>query len=145
MGYLSFNYTIICTLTAGKRGILSLEDIQLRVDTFCNKVKEDLLIGPIFNDRIQDRWPYHLTKMVTFCQSILLGEPTYYGSPISPHGQRPIEKEHFERWIVLFSKTLDELFTGQIASETKWRANKMAGMFQYKINHYRNYRLESLI
>ncbi|MEO6837769.1 MAG: group III truncated hemoglobin [Ginsengibacter sp.] len=131
--------------TQEKKDILSLEDIKLLVDTFYDKVRKDQLIGPIFNDRIQDHWPQHLAKMYTFWQTVLLGEHTYYGSPFPPHAQLPVEKEHFERWLALFSQTLEELFTGEIAKEAIWRANKMAEMFQYKISHYRNNSTNSLI
>jgi hemoglobin len=132
-------------LTREKKDILQLEDVKLLVDTFYGKVREDELIGPIFNDRIQDRWPEHLAKMYTFWQTVLLGEHTYYGSPFPPHAKLPVEKEHFERWLELFSQTLNELFTGEVANEAMWRANKMAEMFQYKINHYRQNATNSLI
>ncbi|HUZ57703.1 MAG TPA: group III truncated hemoglobin [Hanamia sp.] len=128
-----------------KKDILNLEDIKLLVDTFYDKVRKDGLIGPIFDERIQDRWPQHLAKMYTFWQTVLLGEHTYYGSPFPPHAQLPVEKEHFERWLTLFSQTLGELFTGEVAQEAIWRANKMAEMFQYKIVHYRNNQMKSLI
>ena len=141
MGYLLFNNTIICTLT----DILSLEDVKLLVNTFYGKVREDKLIGPIFDERIQNRWPEHLAKMYTFWQTVLLGEHTYYGSPFPPHAKLPVEKIHFERWLTLFSETLNELFTGEIAVEAMWRANKMAEMFQFKIHHYRQNSTNSLI
>ena len=141
MGYLLFNNTIICTLT----DILSLEDVKLLVNTFYGKVREDKLIGPIFDERIQNRWPEHLAKMYTFWQTVLLGEHTYYGSPFPPHAKLPVEKIHFERWLTLFSETLNELFTGEIAAEAMWRANKMAEMFQFKIHHYRQNSTNSLI
>lgn len=128
-----------------KKDILTLEDIRLLVDTFYGKVREDELIGSIFNERIQDRWPQHLAKMYTFWQTVLLGEHTYFGSPFPPHAQLPVEKIHFERWLNLFLQTLDELFTGEIAKEAIWRANKMAIMFQYKIEHYKNNQAKSLI
>ena len=132
-------------MTHEKKDILSLEDVKLLVDTFYGKVREDKLIGPIFDERIQDRWPQHLAKMYTFWQTVLLGEHTYYGSPFPPHAQLPVEKDHFERWLSLFSETLGELFTGEVAQEAIWRANKMAEMFQFKINHYRNNSANSLI
>lgn len=128
-----------------KKDILRLEDIKLLVDTFYNKVREDNLIGPIFNERIQNRWPEHLAKMYTFWQTVLLGEHTYYGSPFPPHAQLPIDQIHFERWLALFAETLNELFSGEVANEAIWRANKMAVMFQYKIEHYRNNPTKSLI
>ena len=127
------------------KDILTLEDIKLLVDTFYDKVREDQLLGPVFNERIQNRWPEHLAKMYTFWQTVLLGEHTYYGSPFPPHANLPVGKEHFERWLSLFSQTLNELFSGEIASEALWRANKMAVMFQYKIDHYGSNSSKSLI
>lgn len=128
-----------------KKDILNFDDIKLLVDTFYDKVREDQLIGPIFDERIQNRWPEHLAKMYTFWQTVLLGEHTYYGSPFPPHANLPVEKEHFERWLSLFSQTLHQLFSGEIADEAMWRANKMATMFQYKIDHYRSNSSKSLI
>ena len=118
------------------REILTLEDIKNLVNTFYDKVRKDELIGPIFNERIQDRWPHHLEKMYTFWQTVLLGEHTYYGSPFPPHAQLPVEAHHFERWLELFYATIDDLFTGEKATEAKWRAGKMAEMFQYKVAAY---------
>lgn len=124
-------------MTEEKRDIVSLEDIKLLVDTFYGKVRTDEFIGPIFDERIQDRWPHHLAKMYTFWQTVLLEEHTYFGSPFPPHAQLPVERAHFERWLSLFSETINELFSGEKAKEALWRADKMAEMFQFKIAHYR--------
>lgn len=145
MGNLLSRNSIIFTLTEKKDDILTLDDIKLLVNTFYDKVREDTLIGPIFNERIQNRWPEHLAKMYTFWQTVLLGDHTYYGSPFPPHAQLPVEGQHFQRWLFLFSQTLSELFTGEKAKEAMWRADKMAEMFQYKIEHYRNNVKNSLI
>ena len=132
-------------MTQKKEDILNIEDIKLLVNTFYDKVREDTLIGPIFNERIRDRWPEHLAKMYTFWQTVLLGEHTYYGTPFPPHAQLPVQHHHFQRWLSLFSQTVHELFTGEKAQEALWRADKMAEMFQYKIEHYRNNQANSLI
>jgi hemoglobin len=113
--------------------ILSLEDIKQMVDTFYGKVREDGTLGPIFNERIQDRWPEHLEKMYRFWQTILLEEHTYFGAPFPPHAKLPVGQQHFEKWLQLFHQTVDELFTGEKAEEAKWRGKKMAQIFQVKI------------
>ncbi len=92
MGHLLFNHTIIQSLTTANQDIVSLDDVKNLVDTFYGKVRQDELIGPIFDERIQDRWPQHLEKMYTFWQTILLGEHTYYGASFPPHAQLPVEK-----------------------------------------------------
>lgn len=119
------------------REIQNIEDIKLMVDSFYAKVREDDLIGPIFDEKIQDRWPEHLEKMYTFWETVLLRKHTYFGSPFPPHAKLPVDKEHFERWLELFMKNLDEHFTGEKAEEAYWRAEKMANMFNYKINYIR--------
>jgi hemoglobin len=118
--------------------ILNLDDIKTLVDSFYGKVRVDTLLAPIFNKVIQDRWPEHLEKMYTFWQTVLLEDHTYYGSPFAPHAKLPLTKQHFDRWLELFFETINEHFEGEKADEARWRANKMAEMFQYKIDHYRN-------
>lgn len=118
--------------------ITTLEDIKLLVDGFYSKVQKDEFIGPIFNEKIANRWPEHLEKMYRFWQTILLEEHTYSGSPFPPHKHLPIDKEHFERWMEIFIETVDVLFTGVIADEAKLRAKNMAEMFNYKINYFRD-------
>lgn len=119
------------------KDILKLDDVKHLVDSFYGKIREDKLLKEIFNSNIQDRWPQHLEKMYTFWQTVLLSEHTYYGSPFPPHAKMPIDKEHFDRWLQLWFETIEENFTGEIADEAKWRASKMAEMFQFKINYIR--------
>lgn len=120
------------------KDIAGLEDIKILVDTFYGQVQKDDLIGPIFNGKIGDRWPEHLEKMYRFWQTILLEQHTYSGSPFPPHKHLPIDKVHFDRWMEIFTETVDVLFTGAIAEEAKMRAKNMAEMFNYKINYFRD-------
>lgn len=120
-----------------KRDIENLADVKHLVDTFYDKIRQDEMLAPIFNDRIQDRWPQHLEKMYTFWQTVLLGGQTYFGSPFVPHAQLPVAHEHFGQWISLFTQTMAELFSGAKADEALWRANRMAEMFESKINYHR--------
>lgn len=126
--------------------ILSLDDVKLLVNDFYGKVREDALLGPVFNDRIQDRWPQHLSKMYQFWETVLLGNHTYYGAPFPPHAKLPVDSSHFNRWLQLFEATVDEHFSGEIAEEAKWRGRKMAAIFQTKIAHFQaNQSKESLM
>lgn len=125
--------------------IETLQEIKLLVDKFYEKVRADELLGPIFKHVIEDQWLEHLEKMYRFWQTVLLKEQTYYGSPFRPHANLPVEKEHFSRWLELFTETVDEKFEGKKAEEAKWRAVKMAEMFQYKIEHQKGGNSTSLI
>lgn len=125
--------------------ILTLDDVKLLVDAFYGKIRQDALLGPIFNERIQNRWPEHLQKMYSFWQTLLLEEQTYFGRPFPPHMELPVAHEHFEQWLSLFTQTVDELFTGEKAAEAKWRAANIAKMFESKINYFRDHRRTSLL
>jgi len=120
------------------RDISNIEDITLLVNTFYDKVQKDDLIGPIFNEKMLGRWPEHLEKMYRFWQTILLEEHTYSGSPFPPHKQLPVNQSHFDRWMEIFTATVDGLFVGKLAEEAKVRAANMAYMFNYKIEYFRN-------
>ncbi|WP_163380000.1 group III truncated hemoglobin [Cyclobacterium sp. SYSU L10401] len=117
--------------------IEEIDQIKSLVDAFYGKVKADPLLAPIFENRIKGDWDKHLDKMYRFWQTILLEEHTYYGSPFTPHASMPIDAQHFERWLELFKATVNEKFTGEKAKEAIWRAEKMALMFQAKLNYYR--------
>lgn len=125
--------------------ILNLDDIKQLVNTFYGKVRSDETLAPVFNERIQDRWPEHLEKMYRFWQTVLLGEHTYYGAPFPPHAKLPVAHQHFEKWLELFHQTIDELFNGEKAEEARWRGNRMAEMFQIKIAQHRERGATSLI
>lgn len=113
--------------------LLTLDDIKKLVDVFYERIRQDHLLASVFNAKIEDRWPQHLEKMYRFWQTVLLEEHTYFGSPFMPHAGLPVDSEHFAAWIALFNASVDELFTGAKADEAKWRAAKMAEMFESKI------------
>ncbi len=125
--------------------ILEMADIKSMVDTFYGKVRQDELLGGIFDGIIQDRWPEHLEKMYRFWQTVLLEEHTYYGSPFPPHLRMPVTEVHFERWKSLFNETVDALFDGEKAERAKWQGSRMAEMFLSKINYFRENNLTPIV
>lgn len=120
-----------------KKDIENIEDIKVLVDTFYGRVQKNELIGPIFDSKLEGRWPEHLGKMYKFWETILLDEYTYSGRPFPPHAQLPVEMEHFETWKRIFNGTVDELYEGKVADEAKWRAERMAAMFLSKIEYFK--------
>ncbi|MCA0397919.1 MAG: group III truncated hemoglobin [Bacteroidetes bacterium] len=114
--------------------IKTMEDIQLLVDRFYQRVRENKLLGPIFAGVIGDQWPKHLEKMYRFWQTILLEEHTYFGRPFPPHAKMPLTQEHFDTWLGIWQTTVNELFAGEKADEAKWRGDKMATLFRIKLD-----------
>lgn len=115
-----------------KTDINNFEDIVFFVDSFYRKVQSDDLIGPVFDSVIND-WEPHLEKMYKFWNAALFGVPGFRGNPFARHAPLFLKKEHFDRWLLLFHKTIDEHYEGAMANETKRRANMMAEMFLNRI------------
>ncbi len=112
-------------------------DIRLLVDTFYDKVRSNAVIGYIFNDVANVDWEHHLPKMYAFWGSILLGEHSYSGHPMSTHielsKKTSLAEKEFSEWLLLFTQTVDELFTGEKAHEAKLRAANIARLMLHKI------------
>src|SRR5690606_1600210 len=86
------------SLNGMKKEIADRADIRLLVDTFYSRVREDKLLGGVFNGVIGDRWPEHLLKMYDFWETVLFAAPAYKGSPFPKHAKLSVSKVHFERW-----------------------------------------------
>ena len=115
------------------KDIQDMDDIRLLVDEFYNKVNQDELLSPIFNEVTQVNWDAHLPKMYSFWGTLLLGEASYKGSPFDKHLPLPIDAKHFDRWMQLFVETVDEHFSGNKAEEAKQKAQSIAGIFSFKM------------
>ena len=114
--------------------IKSKDDIVLFVNQFYQKVRKDKLIGPIFTGRIaEDDWPRHLGRMHSFWNTVLFGVADYRGNPFSHHISLGLDKIHFDRWILLFTSTINKNFKGPKALEVLERAEKMRLMFESKL------------
>ncbi len=113
--------------------IVSEENIRLMVDTFYNHVRQDDLIGPIFEQVVSD-WEAHLPKMYQFWQKLLFDTGDYSGNPYQKHLDLPVEKAQFSRWLKLFSETIDANFRGPTAEEAKRLAKNIACSFQIRLD-----------
>lgn len=121
------------------RDIETIEDIKKLVNEFYGKVRKDEMLGPVFEDKIGDNWDQHLDKMYRFWQTVLLDEErTYFGNPFMKHAPLPIYKEHFHQWLSYWKETLFANFEGPLTDEALWRAEKMAYVFQVKLNTIRS-------
>ncbi|MBK8556612.1 MAG: group III truncated hemoglobin [Lewinellaceae bacterium] len=112
------------------------DHVKKLVDHFYDKVRQDDLIGFIFNEAVPVNWPEHLPKMYAFWEFILLGAAPFQGNPIEKHYEVhqkvPLLPEHFERWLLLFQSAVDDLFSGPKADEAKFRAFSIAEIWKGK-------------
>ena len=80
------------------------------VDSFYSNIQKDTVLGPVFESRLHGEWAPHLEKMYDFWTTVIEGKMAYSGDPVRAHMEvKSIELEHFELWIELFEKTLEDV------------------------------------
>ena len=70
---------------------------------FYADVRQDPLIGPIFNAQIKD-WKHHLEVIASFWETIIGGPSTYARPMPMKHLTLRLREEDFERWLFLWWK-----------------------------------------
>jgi hemoglobin len=101
------------------------EIVQL-VYGFYDNVREDEMLGPIFNRHVKD-WDTHLPIMVDFWSSALRGTARFRGAPIPKHAALPdLTIELFERWLLLLGQTTDALPNAALGDRAKDLAKRIA-------------------
>jgi hemoglobin len=99
--------------------------IERLVRGFYARVREDALLGPVFDAHIQD-WEPHFRRMFAFWSSVALMSGEYHGSPMARHLPLPVDAEHFDRWLALFEETARELCPPAAAGHFIERAHRIA-------------------
>jgi hemoglobin len=108
--------------------LITEEAIVGLVDAFYGKVRQDPVLGPIFDQAIgAESWPAHLAKMYAFWSSVMLTTGRYKGNPMAAHmAVEGIEEPLFERWLGLFGETASELFVEELAAVFRMKARRIA-------------------
>ena len=114
--------------------ITGRNEIAVLVNTFYEKVKKDKILSVMFVDV---HWDNHLPVMYDFWENVIFHTGNYSGNPMVKHHmvhqKNPLSKEHFEKWLLLFEETVDELFAGPNAISIKERARSIASIMEMKI------------
>lgn len=109
-----------------RKDIENETDVELLVNSFYTKVRNDVLLDAVFAPVIKGNWAVHLKLMVDFWSTLLLYSRKYNADPLAKHLPLRLSKAHFDQWIHLFNETVDELFVGGIAENAKKRALSIA-------------------
>ena len=117
------------------------ENIRTLVYTFYDRVRDDALLGPIFNTALKDHWDEHLPKMCHFWASLVLGEKTYQGNVLRAHQPfTHLAPQHFNRWLYLFLDTVESLYEPAAAVRFMEPALRIAQSLQLNL-FGRNYKI----
>jgi hemoglobin len=99
------------------------------VRRFYQAVLQDGLLGPIFEGMEPD-WAVHLPRMVDFWSDRIFGTNEYRGNAVGAHqpvlDRFPFGDAELDRWLELWTETVDELFVGEAAERAVERAHLAA-------------------
>jgi len=103
------------------------------VHAFYAKVRRDVVLGPIFNAKVDD-WDEHLATLCKFWSSVTLLTGAYKGRPMVVHAAIPdIDEPHFARWLALFAETARESCPPAAAELFVDRSQRIAQSLQHGI------------
>ncbi len=122
---------------------MPLHDITTRADierltrAFYGKALVDTMIGYLFTDVAHLDLEAHLPDIADFWETILLGGDAYRGGAFAVHAdlhaKSPLRGGHFNRWVALWTQTVDDLFAGENAEEAKRHAQRVASAFHRRL------------
>lgn len=118
-------------------------DIEILVNNFYDRVKENELLGRIFDDVMKVDWDKHLPKMYDFWENIVFQTGNYRGRPFLPHlevnAKENLTSNHFNQWLQLFHKTIDDLYEGTVANELKFKSQNIKEVWNFKMDYINSY------
>jgi len=102
------------------------EEISRLVHAFYARVREDEVLGPIFDTHVDD-WDRHLATLVDFWSAILRRTGRFSGAPMPRHAALPgLSAELFQRWLGLFREIACEQPNQAMARQACTMAERIA-------------------
>lgn len=114
------------------------EEVSVLVHAFYAKVREDAVLGPIFNSQVHN-WDQHLVTLVNFWSSILRGTGNYTGTPMRKHAEMShLDASLFQHWLALFHATTKEQPNQAMGERAYTTAQRIAQSlwYGYQMNHH---------
>ena len=104
------------------------------VSAFYDKVLKDERLAPIFLDVAGIDIREHFPRIQAYWEKLLLGHNHYHRHTMNIHrrlhDRRQLTAADFDRWLGLFTETVDQHFEGQKAE----RAKKVAGQIAHNMH-----------
>ena len=111
-------------------GVTNEAEIETLVRSFYGRIRQDEMLGPVFNNAIHD-WEPHLLKMCDFWSSVMLTTGRYKGQPMRAHLKlKTVTPKHFDRWLMLFRETAEEVCDAETAERFIEKAARIAESLQ---------------
>jgi hemoglobin len=103
------------------------KQLEALIPNFYARVRQDALIGPVFNGAISD-WDDHLEKLIAFWSSVMLTSGRYKGNPVAAHMKQggAITPPMFDRWLSLWAEVTEEILPAPAAAALQDKAARIA-------------------
>ena len=116
---------------------ISAEEIEILVCRFYAQIRVHPVLGPVFNEAIQD-WKAHEEKIASFWRGAILREPGYSGNPMQVHlANSDILPEHFPLWLDLFGETAHQVLQPDTALAFTHLADRIGKGLTFGIENFR--------
>ena len=129
--------TVSATYAGGMADIRDRDDILVLVRTFYRSAFQDPRIGRIFTEVAHMDLDHHLPIMGDFWESVLFQTGGYHRNALALHtalnARHPLTAEHFDRWLHLWTATVDDLYEGPVAERAKAQAGRIAESIQRRL------------
>ena len=122
-----------------KKDIETRKEIEQILTSFYERAFTDELIGYFFTRVVPLDLETHIPVIADFWEGIIFNRHSYNKNVMQIHQHinelSPINKEHLNRWVELFTKTISEMYEGNKAELMKQRARSVATLMDIKFNH----------
>ena len=121
------------------KDIETRKDLEFLLAEFYRIAMKDSEIGHHFVNLDLES---HLPLIVDFWEKILFKKPVYFGNPLAVHKilhkKSPLTELHFQRWVTIFSETIEKHFQGEISENAQARAKIIAHTLNQRLNEPAN-------
>lgn len=120
--------------------IQSRQDIEVLVSAFYRDIRSDEMLGSLFDRQIGSNWAGHEARVCDFWENVLLG-----GTRFKSRSLRHLDVDqvcplcpfHFDRWCLLFERSVRSHFEGEQAQRAICRAMAMSQALQNQLEKER--------
>ena len=94
--------------SSGAHAPPSVESITRLVHGFYGDVRQDPLLGPVFEKALHGQWDAHLQRLVDFWSTVALGTRSFKGDVFGKHMAHDSKLEKLERFAIDISASIKE-------------------------------------
>lgn len=113
-----------------RHDLATREDVELLLRRFYGRAVDDEVLAEPFAELASHGLEDHLPVMCDFWETVLFRAALYRRSALEAHRQvhqrTPLTAAHFQRWLSLWTTTVDQMYAGPVADHAKIQAERMA-------------------